>query len=188
MPTTLDVTLVRTPDICGGRLRIDGTRMTVNQIVALHQQGLSAQQIVEQYPQRTLSEIFAVLAWYHEHKSQFDEELAAEAQRDESIIGSSNSEWRWPATSSRASTLPSSHSAAEQSSVEVSIARIFKGRNAKGKIGFYTLRRPREDDKRALSRYSSLLAPRSWLFTLHSNNPCAYTKLPPFPAMASAPK
>ncbi len=32
MSTFLDTNLVRTPDTCGGRLRIDGTRMTVNQI------------------------------------------------------------------------------------------------------------------------------------------------------------
>jgi uncharacterized protein (DUF433 family) len=50
----------------------------VNQIVTLHNQGLSAEQIVEQYPQRTLREIYAVLAWYYEHKAEFDAELAAE--------------------------------------------------------------------------------------------------------------
>ena len=84
MPTILATSLVRTPDICGGRLRIDGTRMTVNQIVALHKQGLSADDIVAQYPQRSLSEIFTVLAWYHANKDEFDEELAAEASMDES--------------------------------------------------------------------------------------------------------
>lgn len=83
MPTTLDVTLVRTPDICGGSLRIDGTRMSVNQIVTLHNQGLTAEQIVEQYPHRTLREIYGVLAWYYEHKAEFDDELAAEAAADE---------------------------------------------------------------------------------------------------------
>jgi uncharacterized protein (DUF433 family) len=83
MSTTLDVTLVRTPDICGGNLRIDGTRMTVNQIVTLHKQGLTAEQIVEQYPHRTPREIYAVLAWYYEHKSEFDDELAAEAIADD---------------------------------------------------------------------------------------------------------
>lgn len=83
MATVLEVTLVRTPDICGGRLRIDGTRMTVNQIVTLHRQGLSVEQIVEQYPQRSLSEVFGVLAWYHEHKAEFDQELEAEARSDE---------------------------------------------------------------------------------------------------------
>ena len=86
MSTTLDVTLVRTPDICGGRLRIDGTRMTVNQIVIMHRQGFTAEQIVEQYPQRTLSEIYGVLAWYHAHKSEFDQELSEEARHEESVI------------------------------------------------------------------------------------------------------
>lgn len=85
MPTILATSLVRTPGICGGRLRIDGTRTTVNQIVAQHKQGLSADEIVAQYPQRTLSEVFTVLAWYHSNKQEFDEELAAETASDESL-------------------------------------------------------------------------------------------------------
>ncbi|HEX7447524.1 MAG TPA: DUF433 domain-containing protein [Pirellulales bacterium] len=84
MPTILATNLVRTPGICGGRLRIDGTRTTVNQIVILHRQGLSAEDIVAQYPQRSLSEIFTVLAWYHANKKGFDAELAAEAVAEES--------------------------------------------------------------------------------------------------------
>jgi uncharacterized protein (DUF433 family) len=83
MPTILETTLVRSPDVCGGRLRIDGTRMTVNQIVVLHKQGLSAAEIVEQYPQRTLSEIYTVLAWYHANKEEFDKELADEAAQED---------------------------------------------------------------------------------------------------------
>jgi uncharacterized protein (DUF433 family) len=86
MPTLLDTTLVRTPGICGGRLRIDGTRMTVNQIVTLYKQGLTAPQIIEQYPHRTLSEIYTVLAWYHAHQAEFDQELAQEAFDDERAI------------------------------------------------------------------------------------------------------
>jgi uncharacterized protein (DUF433 family) len=79
MPIVLETSLVRTPGICGGRLRIDGTRMTVNQIVALYHQGVRAERIVEQYPQRTLSEIYSVLAWYHANKDEFDKEMADEA-------------------------------------------------------------------------------------------------------------
>ncbi len=85
MPTVLDATLVRTPGICGGRLRIDGTRMTVNQIVTLYKQGLTAPQIIERYPQRTLAEIYTVLAWYHAHQTEFDQELAQEAIVEERI-------------------------------------------------------------------------------------------------------
>jgi len=81
----LEVTLVRTPGVCGGSLRIDGTRMTVNQIVTLHNQGLSAEQIVKEYPHRTLGEIYGVLAWYYEHKSEFDAELATETAEDEAV-------------------------------------------------------------------------------------------------------
>jgi uncharacterized protein (DUF433 family) len=92
MPTLLETTLVRTPGICGGRLRIDGTRMTVNQIVTLYKQGLSAEQIVESYPQRTLIEIYAVLAWYHQNRQAFDEELAAEASDDERAIAEINAQ------------------------------------------------------------------------------------------------
>jgi uncharacterized protein (DUF433 family) len=82
MSTTLETTLVRTPEVCGGRLRIDGTRMTVNQIVTLYKQGSTAEEIVDAYPQRTIREIYAVLAWYHDHRDEFDAELAAEAAAD----------------------------------------------------------------------------------------------------------
>jgi uncharacterized protein (DUF433 family) len=85
MATELETNLVRTPGICGGRLRIDGTRMTVNQIVTLHKQGLSAEKIVEEYPHRTRSEIYAVLAWYYAHQEEFDRELDAEAAEDERL-------------------------------------------------------------------------------------------------------
>lgn len=83
MSTVLATTLVRTPGVCGGKLRIDGTRMTVGHIIRLYQQGLTAEQIVEQHPQRTIGEIFGVLAWYHEHRQEFDAEMAADAERDE---------------------------------------------------------------------------------------------------------
>jgi uncharacterized protein (DUF433 family) len=83
MSITLEVTLVRTPGVGGGNLCIAGTGMSVNQIVTLHKQGLTAEQIVEQYRHRTLGEIYGVLAWYYEHKDEFDQELAAEAAADE---------------------------------------------------------------------------------------------------------
>jgi uncharacterized protein (DUF433 family) len=57
--------------------------MTVGHIVWLYRQGLSPEQIVEQHPQRTIGEIYTVLAWYHDHREEFDAEMAAEAERDE---------------------------------------------------------------------------------------------------------
>jgi uncharacterized protein (DUF433 family) len=82
MPIILETTLVRTPEVCGGKLRIDGTRLTVNQIVTLYNEGLSPEQIAAQYAGRSLNQIFAAIAWYLDHKVEFDRELADEAESD----------------------------------------------------------------------------------------------------------
>lgn len=52
--------------------------MTVGQIVILYNQGMSVEEIVEQYPWRTHAEISAAVDWYHTNKESFDAELAAE--------------------------------------------------------------------------------------------------------------
>jgi uncharacterized protein (DUF433 family) len=85
---TLDAMLVRTPEVCGGKLRIDGTRVTVNQIAVLYKRGESAEEIAEHYPQATLAQIYAALAWYHSHTQEIEQELAdeeVEAERLEAL-------------------------------------------------------------------------------------------------------
>jgi uncharacterized protein (DUF433 family) len=82
MSTVLATTLVRTPGVCGGRLRIDGTRMPVGRLVLLYKEGHSPEQIIENYPHLSGREVYAVLAWYHEHREEFDAELEAEAAED----------------------------------------------------------------------------------------------------------
>jgi uncharacterized protein (DUF433 family) len=80
----LDTLLVRTPGICGGRLRIDGTRVTVNQIVTQYKRGESAEEIVRHFPHVSLGQIYAALAYYHSNQSQVEKDLAdeqAEAER-----------------------------------------------------------------------------------------------------------
>ena len=46
MPVALDTMLVSTPNICGGKLRIDGTRITIHRIATLYKQGQTADDIV----------------------------------------------------------------------------------------------------------------------------------------------
>jgi uncharacterized protein (DUF433 family) len=60
--------------------------MTVNQIVTLEKECLTAPQIIERYPQRTLAEIYTVLAWYHPRRVEFDLELAEETAAEERSI------------------------------------------------------------------------------------------------------
>jgi uncharacterized protein (DUF433 family) len=74
----LDTLLVRTPGVCGGRLHIDGTRVTVLQIVTLYKRGESPEEIGQNFPQLNLSQVYAALAYYHAHRAEVDQELADE--------------------------------------------------------------------------------------------------------------
>ena len=78
MSTAIDTLLSRTPTVCGGRIRIDGTRVTVHQIVTCYQHGLTPEEIVDQYPHINLAQIYAALAHYHANRDEIDRELEAE--------------------------------------------------------------------------------------------------------------
>ena len=84
MSIALDTLLVATSDVCGGRIRIDGTRVTVNQIAICYRRGLAAEDIVEQYPHLSLASVYAALAYYHANADEVHAALdqeAAEADR-----------------------------------------------------------------------------------------------------------
>lgn len=68
--------IVRSPEICGNRPRIAGTRMTVGRIATLWQQGLNAEQIQDEYPHLKLEQIYAALAYYHANKAEIEALLA----------------------------------------------------------------------------------------------------------------
>jgi len=60
------IRIVSTPGICGGRPRIDGHRITVEDVVFWHErQGMTPGEIVADYPTLTLSDVHAALAYYH---------------------------------------------------------------------------------------------------------------------------
>ncbi len=76
-----------TPGVCGGKPRIAGHRIRVEDIVIWHEKmGLSPDEIVSQYPTITLADVYAALAYYHDHfeeirqQIQEDEEFAREMQ------------------------------------------------------------------------------------------------------------
>lgn len=81
--------ITKDPTVCSGRPCIEGTRVRVVDILALHEAGLTPEQIVEQLT--TLSgpaDVYAALLYYHDHKSEIeadlkeDEALAAQYERD----------------------------------------------------------------------------------------------------------
>ena len=77
-----------TPGVCGGKPRIAGHRIKVEDIVIFHERmGLSPDEIVSQYPTITLADVYAALAYYHDHfeeirqQIQEDEDFAREMQQ-----------------------------------------------------------------------------------------------------------
>ncbi|GIX00145.1 MAG: hypothetical protein KatS3mg111_3477 [Pirellulaceae bacterium] len=78
MATMLDKLLVQTPGICGGRIRIEGTRITVHRLVVMYKQGLSPEEIAATYPHLSLGQIYAALAYYHSNRDEVEAELAAD--------------------------------------------------------------------------------------------------------------
>ena len=66
----------RTPGICGGRPRIAGHRIRVQDIVIWHERlGYSPDEIVSRYPQLTLADVYAALAYYHDHRNEIEEHI-----------------------------------------------------------------------------------------------------------------
>jgi uncharacterized protein (DUF433 family) len=69
----MDSTVVKhielTPGVCGGKPRIAGTRIRVQDIYIWHElHGLSADEIVDAYPHLTLGDVYAALTYYHDHR------------------------------------------------------------------------------------------------------------------------
>lgn len=76
MSTEIATLLVSSPDVCGGRLRIEGTRITVNQIVTLYKQGHNAEEIADQYPHLTMAQVYAALTYYHANREEIEADLS----------------------------------------------------------------------------------------------------------------
>ncbi len=65
--------------VCGGKPVIAGTRITVKHIVVEHLfNGRTAEDIAVTLPHLTLAQIYDAMAYYHRHKSEIDQDIAAE--------------------------------------------------------------------------------------------------------------
>lgn len=64
--------VVRTRGVCGGRARLDGTRIAVWVLASLWQQGASVQEIVESYPFLTPAHVECALDWADEHAEEIE--------------------------------------------------------------------------------------------------------------------
>lgn len=83
----LDDHIELTPDTAGGKPRIRGRRITVQDIAIWHERlGKSADEIAAEYD-LTLADVYAALAYYFDHREEIDARMTedrafAEAVRD----------------------------------------------------------------------------------------------------------
>ena len=69
-------------EIVGGKPRITGHRITVQNVVIWHERmGLSADEIASNYG-LSLADVYAALAYYYDHRQEIDETILA----DESYV------------------------------------------------------------------------------------------------------
>ncbi len=72
------IRIVATPGTCGGRPRIDGHRITVEDVAIWRERmGMSPDEIVSAYPSISLSDVHAALAYYYENRERIDAEIQA---------------------------------------------------------------------------------------------------------------
>jgi uncharacterized protein (DUF433 family) len=64
----------------GGVFRITGTRVTLDSIVREFKDGATPEQIQEDFPSVTLSDIYSVVAYYLQHSREVEDYLSAQAQ------------------------------------------------------------------------------------------------------------
>ncbi|MFM7135548.1 MAG: DUF433 domain-containing protein [Planctomycetota bacterium] len=63
------------PEVCGGKPRIAGSRVRVQDVVAWTEAGQSPDEIVCSFPHLTLADVYAALAYYHDHREAIDHQI-----------------------------------------------------------------------------------------------------------------
>ena len=67
-----------------GRIRVAGTRVSVDSILWLYKQGYGPEAVAEAFPSVPLADVYSTIAYYLRHKKSLDEYLAkCEAEAEE---------------------------------------------------------------------------------------------------------
>ncbi len=72
--------IVRSPDICGNRPRIAETRITVGRIATLWLQGLTPEEIADNWGYLSLAQVYAALTYYHANREEIDRALCQDRE------------------------------------------------------------------------------------------------------------
>jgi uncharacterized protein (DUF433 family) len=73
--TNIGTLIIQTPGVCGGRPRIAGHRITVQNIAIDFNAGMKPEDIILEKPHLTLAEIYAALAYYYANQKSIDADI-----------------------------------------------------------------------------------------------------------------
>ena len=78
MKSTISKHIEITPGICGGKPRIAGHRIKVQDIVIWHERmGMSPDEIIYHHPTISLADVYAALTYYHDHREEIRQQIEA---------------------------------------------------------------------------------------------------------------
>lgn len=79
MATSVHNHIEQTPGVCGGRPRIAGHRIRVQDVAIEHETwGRCPEEIAHNYPGITLADVYAALAYYHDHRDEIRRQIEAD--------------------------------------------------------------------------------------------------------------
>ncbi|MFO0964401.1 MAG: DUF433 domain-containing protein [Gemmataceae bacterium] len=68
-----------------GVIRVGGTRVTLDTVVAAYREGMTPEAIVDQYPSLRLDQLYSVIGYFLSHKAEVDEYLRSRQQQADTI-------------------------------------------------------------------------------------------------------
>jgi len=70
--------ITRSPGVCGGTARIEGTRIAVHDVVGLLQNGETVDSVTRALPGLTRAQVYECLAYYEDHLAEIDYLVASQ--------------------------------------------------------------------------------------------------------------
>jgi uncharacterized protein (DUF433 family) len=79
-----------TPGICGGKPCIEGSRIRVQDVYAWHElQGKTPDEIVNAFPQLTLADVYAAMAYFWDHR----EEILLQMKEQDALVAQTKAQF-----------------------------------------------------------------------------------------------
>jgi len=75
VPNPISNLIIHSPETCGDRPRLVGTRITVGRIATLWKQGLTPEEIADNWGYISMTQIYTALAYYHANREEIDQQL-----------------------------------------------------------------------------------------------------------------